>query len=95
MANCFIYRCSRKDDMYIYLPERDDFSKVPADIIKGIGLTEFAMELELTPETRLARDDAHKVLKNMEEKGFHLQLPSETTVESIMANIARRKSISD
>ena len=95
MANCFIYRCSRKDDMYIYLPERDDFSNVPADIIKGIGITEFAMEIDLTPETRLAREDAGKVLKNMKEKGFHLQLPSETSVESIMMNIARRKTISD
>ena len=88
----YIYRCSRKDDMYIYLAEKDDFSKVPAEIMRALGVTEFAMELELTPERQLAREDVPTVMKNLPEKGFHLQLPRDTTVESIMSRIARGKA---
>lgn len=89
--NCYIYRCSRKEDMYIYLAEKDNFSKVPADIKRALGLTEFTMELELTPDRRLAREDASVVIKNLEEKGFHLQLPGDTSIENIMSRIARGK----
>lgn len=90
--NCYIYRCSRKEDLYIYLIEKDDFSRVPAEIISGLGITEFSMELEITAETRLAREDVSTVMRHLEEKGFHLQLPSNTPVESIMSDIARSKA---
>jgi len=90
--NCFIYRCSRKADLYIYLAEKDDFSRMPAEIIRGLGITEFSMELEITADTRLAKEDASTVMKNLDEKSFHLQLPSDTSVESIMLNIARSKT---
>lgn len=91
MTKYYIYRCSRKDDMYIYLSERDDFSSVPADIMRGIGLTEFVMELELTPDRKLPREDPARIMKNIEAKGFHLQLPGEASVESIMTKIVRHK----
>ena len=90
--NCYIYRCSRKQDLYIYLAEEDDFSKVPAEIMRGLGITEFSMELELTADKKLARENVVTVMKNLEQKGFHLQLPSETNIESIMSKIARSKA---
>ncbi len=90
--NCFIYRCSRKADLYIYLAEEDDFSRVPAEIMRGLGITEFSMELELTAEKILAKEDLATVIKNLEEKSFHLQLPSDATVESIMSNIAKNRT---
>lgn len=87
--NCYIYRCSRKEDLYIYLIEKDDFSRVPAEIISGLGITEFSMELEITADTRLVKEDVSTVMKNLDEKGFHLQLPSNIPVESIMSNIGK------
>jgi len=90
--NCYIYRCSRKQDLYIYLAEEDDFSKVPAEIMRGLGITEFSMELELTADKKLARENVVTVIKNLEQNGFHLQLPSETNIESIMSKIARSKA---
>ena len=90
--NCFIYRCSRKQDLYIYLAEKDDFTMVPGEVMRGLGITEFSMELEITPVSKLAREDASAVVRNLEENGFHLQLPSNTSVESIMSNIARSKA---
>ena len=90
--NCYIYRCSRKQDLYIYLAEEDDFSKVPAEIMRGLGITEFSMELELTADKKLARENVVTVIKNLEQNGFHLQLPSETNIESIMSILARSKA---
>ncbi len=77
--------------MYIYLTEQDDFSKIPPEIMRAIGITEFTMELELNADTRLARENASDVMKNLDDKGFHLLLPSETTVESIMTRLAKGK----
>lgn len=90
--NCYIYRCSRKQDLYIYLAEEDDFSNVPAEIMRALGITEFSMKLELTADKKLARENVVTVMNNLEQKGFHLQLPSDTNIESIMANIARSKA---
>ena len=89
---CFIYRCSRKPDLYIYLAAQDDFSCVPPDIMRALGITEFSMELELTADTRLATQDAAAVMKNLSEKGFHLQLPADTPIEAMMARIATGRS---
>ena len=85
---CFIYRCSLKPDMYIYLAEEDVFDNVPKEIFNSLGIVAFSMELEITPDTRLAREDIETVLKNLEEHGFHLQLPGDESVEAIMRRIA-------
>jgi uncharacterized protein YcgL (UPF0745 family) len=50
------------------------------------------MELEISPDSKLAREDASTVVRNLEAKGFHLQLPGNTSVESLMSNIARGKA---
>jgi uncharacterized protein len=85
---CFIYRCSLKPDMYIYLAEEDNFEDVPGEIFNSLGIVEFAMELDITPDTRLAREDTGTVISNLKEHGFHIQLPGDQSVEAIMARIA-------
>lgn len=87
---CYIYRCSRKPDMYIYLAEEDDFSKVPKDIYNSLGIIEFAMELELSADRKLARENPEQVMKNLKENGFHLQLADETPIEELMAKLSRK-----
>ena len=77
--------------MYIYLAEEDNFSKVPKDIYNSLGIIEFAMELELSTDRKLAKEDPQLVKKNLEENGFHLQLADETPVEELMARLARKK----
>lgn len=77
--------------MYIYLAKEDDFSNVPAEIYNSLGIVEFAMELDLDPNRKLAKEDPVKVLENLEQNGFHIQLPDETPIEEIMTRLARRK----
>ncbi len=89
---CFIYRCNLKPDMYIYLAEEDVFDNVPRGIFNSLGIVEFAMEIEITTDTRLAREDTATVISNLKEHGFHLQLPGDQSVEAIMAKIAGNRN---
>lgn len=91
MRKAFIYRCSRKPDMYIYLAEEDNFDNVPKAVFNTLGIVEFAMELEIRQDMKLAKEDPAVILQNLDEHGFHIQLPDETSIESIMEKISRNK----
>ncbi len=75
--NCKIYRSLKKDEMYLYLDAEADLDKLPEGLRKIVGRLELAMELELTPERKLARADVNDVIRNIAEKGYHLQVPPE------------------
>lgn len=74
-THCYIYRSKRKDELYLFLAKENDFDCVPEAIRSSLGQLEKAMELDLTPETKLARSEAAEVIKNLKEHGFHIQLP--------------------
>ncbi len=74
--NAYIYKSSRKAELYIYITQKDDFSNVPQALYDTMGKEPiFVMEIELTPERKLARENVDTVIKNLETKGFHLQIP--------------------
>ena len=75
MMNCAIYKGRAKADAFLYVAERDDFSRVPAALLKLMGRLEHVMDLELTPERRLAREDVLEVMRHLREQGWFLQLP--------------------
>ncbi len=89
---CYIYRCNLKPDMYIYLAEEDVFDSVPKEIFNSLGIVEFSMELEIKPDTKLARENTETVIGNLKEHGFHLQLAGNESVEAIMARISADKN---
>lgn len=72
---CFIYKSLKKEELYLYLDKKDDFSSLPEALLQTVGKLEFVMELELTPERKLAREKSEKVLAGLAEKGFFVQLP--------------------
>ena len=74
---CYVYRSSRKADTYVYLPKKDEFEDIPDVLMKVFGTPEYALEFELTPDRTLAQEDPKEVLANIEERGFHLQMPAE------------------
>lgn len=74
--NAYIYKSSRRDELYLYLAQKDDFSNVPQALYDSMGKEPiFVMEVALTPERKLAREDVNTVIKSLETKGFHLQMP--------------------
>lgn len=77
--NCIVYRCSRKEEMYLYLPYQEDeeqlLNDLSPDLIKLTGELIKVIELELTPERKLARVDVNDVIASLEEKSYYLQMP--------------------
>jgi uncharacterized protein YcgL (UPF0745 family) len=78
--------------MYIYLAEEDVFDNVPREIFNSLGIVEFAMELDIKPDIKLAREDTATVISNLKEHGFHIQLPAKESVEEIISKIAVNRS---
>ncbi|MCG7895995.1 MAG: YcgL domain-containing protein [Candidatus Thiodiazotropha taylori] len=79
--SCCIYRSSKKDEMYLYVPEEGDFSNVPDALLKRFGRPEKVMELTLNSSRKLAREEVSVVMQNLTTQGFHLQLPPKMDVE--------------
>ena len=71
----FIYKSLKKDYLYLYHVNRDDFSKVPEELLNNFGKLEFVMEIELTEDKKLAKEEAKKVIESLNTKGFFIQLP--------------------
>jgi len=82
---CHIYRSNRKIDTYLYLLDKDDFSVIPADLLRVFGPPEFSFSFDLTEERELAREDSAEVLKNLQGQGYHLQLQDDIPVEQLLA----------
>jgi len=77
---CFVYKSVRRADSYIYLTEKDDFDKVPEQLLHIFGKPEFALEFDLTVDRKLAVADAAQVIQNIEEQGYYLQMPSNNSL---------------
>lgn len=75
---CYIYKSLKKSELYLYLTAKDDFSAVPKALLDSFGKLELVMELALTPERKLAKEEAEKVLAALEKQGFFVQLPPTT-----------------
>jgi uncharacterized protein YcgL (UPF0745 family) len=82
---CHIYRSNRKFDTYLYLAEKDDFSAVPADLLRVFGVPEFSFSFDLEPGRKLAREEAGAVLENLRQHGYHLQLQDDVLIEQMLA----------
>ena len=72
---CTVFRSSLKDFTYIYLLAGQDFDDLPDSLRDVFGQPEVVMDLELTPERKLAYSDVKQVMENLSEQGYHLQLP--------------------
>lgn len=76
-VNCWIYKSSKKEEMYLYIKLQDCFDDVPEALLSRFGNPVFVMQLALTPGRKLARENIHTVLDNLQQQGFHLQMPPE------------------
>jgi uncharacterized protein YcgL (UPF0745 family) len=46
-----------------------------------LGALEFVLDVALTPERKLAREDVAVVRDNLMSRGFHLQFPPASTLD--------------
>jgi uncharacterized protein YcgL (UPF0745 family) len=71
----YVYKSQRKNDTFVYLAARDDFEKIPESLRTPLGELAFVLEVALTPERKLARENPETVRQNLAAHGFHIQFP--------------------
>jgi len=72
---CNIYRSETKSGLYLYLKEDKEISDLPEELVKLLGKHTHAMELDLSIRNKLANEEIEAVKANLEDKGYHVQLP--------------------
>lgn len=72
---CSVYRSSKKDEMYLYVDKMEKMKRVPDALKEMFGAPVHVFDMLLTPEKELSRADAAKVLADIREKGYFLQMP--------------------
>ena len=73
--NCYIYRSNKQKGMYLYLGEKDNFSRVPESLINLLGDMDFTFEFNLSKGRKLVRAEATEVMRIIKENGYFLQMP--------------------
>ena len=79
---CSVYKSPKKHEMYLYVDKKSGVGDLPEALAGLFGEPLHVLDMILTPEKKLARIDASKVLAEIAEKGFYLQMPK-TTVDEL------------
>ncbi|MBW1255205.1 YcgL domain-containing protein [Pantoea allii] len=79
---CVIYRSPVRDQTYLYVEKKDDFSRVPDALLKGFGKPQLAMVVNLAQRDKLANADINNVKQGLSEQGYYLQIPP--PIESLL-----------
>ena len=79
---CVIYRSPLRDQTYLYVEKKDDFSRVPDALLKGFGKPQLAMVVNLAQRDKLANADINNVKQGLSEQGYYLQIPP--PIESLL-----------
>lgn len=89
---CSIYKSPRKNEMYLYVLKADALKRVPESLLAAFGVPQHTFDLVLSPERQLAREDIHAVLANLDNQGYHLQMPpaEDEYIEHLPEELLRR-----
>ena len=72
---CVIYKSAKKEQTYLFVKTRDDFSSVPEPLMLTFGTPILVTLTNLATKRKLAFADLAKVKANLTEQGYYLQLP--------------------
>ena len=70
-----VFKSLKKLDTYLYVDKLQNVEELPSGLRDSFGQYELVLEMELSPERKLARADTNQVLADIALKGFYLQLP--------------------
>ncbi len=72
---CAIYKSSKKEQTYLFVKTRDDFSAVPDALMTTFGTPLLVTLVNLATKNKLAFANVSKVEASLTEQGYYLQLP--------------------
>ena len=71
---CDIFKGSKKEETYLYVARDEGVALVPLELLDRLGELELVTTIMLDRTRKLARADACRVISDIHEKGFYLQL---------------------
>lgn len=84
---CDIYRCNKKEGMYIYVEKGKDIETLSVVLTQRTGRMSLAMTIVLTPDKKLANAKAADVIAVIENQAFYLQMPP--TISDEMQSVSQ------
>jgi uncharacterized protein YcgL (UPF0745 family) len=75
---CVVYKSLKQLDYYLYVNKDEELQRVPDGLKQLLGRLQKVLELELGSGRILAQADAGEVLRQIEERGYYLQMPPRT-----------------
>ncbi|MBT1450953.1 YcgL domain-containing protein [Glaciecola sp. XM2] len=72
---CAAYKSIKKVDTYLYVSNKDDFSKVPEALLKAFGTPQFVMSVPVDKREHIAQIPKSEFVAKLQEQGFYLQMP--------------------
>jgi uncharacterized protein YcgL (UPF0745 family) len=84
MPSCLVYRSSKKQETYLFLPVGGVYDDLPDELRARFGEPMLIMKLDLQADSRLAQAEAPRVIEALETEGYFLQLPPDTPVEELL-----------
>lgn len=88
-----VYRSSKNAETYLYVVKKTGLQALPEALKELFGKPIHVLDMLLTPEKKLARTTGEKVLTELADKGFYLQMPPPK--EDYMLDLYREKTKSD
>ncbi|MDO4430937.1 MAG: YcgL domain-containing protein [Lonepinella koalarum] len=74
---CAIYKSHKKEGMYLYIAQRDNFTQVPETLMTSFGKPIFVMLFNLKGQKQLIHTSNNEVLEKIQQQGFYLQMPKQ------------------
>ncbi|WP_440875358.1 YcgL domain-containing protein [Thalassotalea sp. PLHSN55] len=72
---CAVYKSLKKQQTYLFVKKRDDFSDVPEALKTIFGTPSLVTIVNLATKDKLAMADIDKVKVSLASDGYYLQLP--------------------
>lgn len=79
-VHCDVYKSAEKEDFYLYVNHDAGLDKVPEGLLQQFGELKIALSFILSEKRILAKEDPKRVLQNLADHGYHLQLPPAETL---------------
>ncbi|MGJ8693774.1 MAG: YcgL domain-containing protein [Thalassotalea sp.] len=86
-----VYKSPKKQFMYLFVEQRDDFSKVPEGLMATFGTPQLVTIVNLATKDKLAFADLAIVKQRLTENGFYLQLPP--PIEDLLADHKKQQKL--
>lgn len=76
------FRSPKKEELYLFVPAEDGLEQLPKELLTMFGEPSHVFDFELSPDRKMAREDAKEVYDAIQSKGFFMQMPP-TEIEKL------------